>query len=285
MPRGSAAAPVPALAISLAALCLLPATARSQEAIHTDSAAAVPSVGRVSLRQTLTYMMFDGRVEFEDVDVQEWRAVTTVEYGLRNDLALSLYLPLVVRDDDNVFLGIDSGVDDFTVAAKWRVYRNDFGPIDTSRLSIVGAVELPSGMDEFSSDSVDPILGAVYSYIRGRHGFNADVRWKFTTGGEEIPLLPGEGTADALLYNFAYLYRLQPAEFGASNSAGAVYGVIELNGAFETNRDNQILLAPGLLFESRTFAVEASVQFPVLQNMDDRPDTRFTFTFGLRFLF
>jgi hypothetical protein len=274
-----------AAVVALASVCFAPAAA-PQEAIHTDSAAAVPSVGHVSLRQTLTFMTFDDPVEFEERDVQEWRAVTTLEYGLRNDLALSLYVPIVYREEDLAFLAEqDLGIDDFTIAAKWRVYRNDFGPIDTSRLSLVAALELPSGMDDFSSDSVDPIVGAVYSYIQGRHGFNADVRWKFTTGGEELPMLPGEGTADALFYNASYLYRLRPAQFGAANSAGAVYGVVELNGAFETNRDHQLLLSPGLLYEARTYAVEASVQIPILQNLDDRPEMDFSITLGVRFLF
>ena len=283
MPRGRMCA---AAVVALASTCFAPAAA-PQEAIHTDSAAAVPSVGHVSLRQTLTFMSFDELPGFDFPDapgVDEWRAVTTVEYGLRNDVALSLYVPIVYRDAES-FVDDEFGLDDITLAAKWRVYRNDFGPIDTSRLSLVAAIELPTGTGDFSTDSVNPSLGAVYSLVYGRHGFNAEARWKFTTGGEDQPLLAGEGKADALFYNASYLYRLRPAQFGAASSGGAVYGVVELNGALETNRDHQLLLSPGLLYEARTYAVEASVQIPVLQNLNDRPEMDFSLTLGVRFLF
>ena len=54
---------------------------------------------------------------------------------------------------------------------------------------------------------------------------------------------------------------------------------------YETNGDHEILLAPGVMYEARSFAVELSVQLPLLQEIDHRPKTDFTVTLGLRMLF
>ena len=157
------------------------------------------------------------------------------------------------------------------------LYRNDFGPIDTARFSLAAGAELPTGEDAFSADSVDPIVGAVFSYIKALHGFNADLRYQLTTGGHDDPVLPGEGSADALFGNASYLFRVAPAEFGAATN-GALYAVLEANGIYETNGDREWMLAPGLLYETRHVAFEVSVQLPLWQDLDERPETEFTVT-------
>ena len=267
--------------------------ALAQEAVHTDST-AVPSVGQVALRESVQYLRLRDDPTEQGREVDEWRAVTTIEYGLRPELTLTAYLPLAYRETH--FRGVpaagadadrnsaDFALDDFTLAAKWRVYRNDFGPIDTARFSVIAGAEVPSGVEPFSSDSLDPVLGGVFSYIQGRNGLNADVIWKFNTGGENEPVRVGEGSADALFYDAAYLFRVVPETFSGS-SFGALYAIVEANGAYETNGDNELLIAPGLLFEARGYAVEASVQLPVWQDLDHRPETEFTVTLGVRFLF
>ena len=218
--------------------------------------------------------------------------MTRIEYGLRSDVALAAYVPVAYRETH--FSGsppageganaADAGLDDALVAVKWRLLRHDFGPIDTARFSLVAGAELPTGADAFSSDSVDPVVGGVFGYIQGRHGADAEVLWKFTTGGEDEAVRPGEGSADLLSYGAAYLFRVAPPRFSAG-SAGAVYAILEANGAYETNGDNELLIAPGVLVETRGFAVEASVQLPLWQDLDHRPETEFTVTLGARFLF
>ena len=278
---------------ALVVAAVMPPVVLAQEAVHTDST-AVPSVGQVALRESVQYLRLRDDPTAQGREVDEWRATTTVEYGLRPDLTLSAYIPLAYREthhagtppggpagDEN---SADFAVDDFTLAAKWRVYRNDFGPIDTARLAVIAGAEIPSGAEPFSSDSVDPVIGGVFSYIQGRNGFNADLIWKFNTGGENEAVRAGEGSADALFYDAAYLFRVVPDTF-SSNSSGAFYAIIEANGAYETNGDNELLIAPGLLFEARGYAIEASVQLPLWQELDHRPETEFTVTLGVRFLF
>jgi hypothetical protein len=281
-------------ALLLIALTATPA--RAQEAIHTDST-AVPSVGQIALRESVRYLQLGDDPTPADRDVEEWRSITTMEYGFRPDLTFAAYVPLVYREIDYGSAAgshggshsgagsvSDFGLDDITLSAKWRVYRNDFGPIDTARFAVIFGAELPTGEDAFSSDSVDPIVGGVFSYIQDRHGFNAELRYQFTTGGMEDAVLPAEGSADALFYNAAYLFRVWPAEFSAG-SRGALYAVLESNGVYETNSDDELLIAPGVLFEASHFALEASIQLPLWQDLEDRPETDFTVTIGARFLF
>ena len=280
---------VAALLGSAVALWVSPAAA--QEAVHTDST-AVPSAGHWAVRESVQYQRFRHDPTPAGREVDEWRSLTTVEYGLRPDLTLAAYVPIVYREthlagtppagaaDTN---DADFGFDDVLLTAKWRVYRNDFGPIDTARFSVVAGAELPTGIDAYSSDSVDPVLGGVFSYIQGRHGFNAELLWKFNTGGEDEPVRAGEGSADALSYNAAYLFRVAPGRFAATTT-GAWYAIVEANGVYETNGDNELLVAPGILYEAKGFAIEGSLQLPVWQSLDHRPETSFTVTLGVRFL-
>ena len=265
----------------------------AQEAVHTDSATA-PSYGRLALRQTLQYARFGDDPTDQERDVEEWRTVTTIEYGLRPDLSLAAYVPVVYREVDydgtvpanagSDTTTADLGLDDVTLAVKWRFYTNDFGPIDTARAAITLGAELPAGADAFTSDSVDPLLGGVFTYIQGRHGFNGELLWKFTTDGDEEPVRAGEGQADALFYNASYLFRVVPESFSAGSN-GALYAILEANGAYETNGDNELLISPGVLYEARGYALEASVQLPLWHDLDHRPETEVTVTVGIRFLF
>src|SRR5690349_12911463 len=118
-----------------------PALTPGQEAVHTDSTAA-PSTGQVTLRESAQYLRLRDDPTPLRRDVDEWRLVTSLEYGLRPDLSLSAYLPLAYRETHaaGAVAGrntADFALDDFTLAAKWRVYRDDFGPIDTARFSVV----------------------------------------------------------------------------------------------------------------------------------------------------
>ena len=61
--------------------------------------------------------------------------------------------------------------------------------------------------------------------------------------------------------------------------------MLELNGLYETNGDNQIFLSPGVLYEATTWALEASVQLPIFQDLADRPETDVVVVVGVRLLF
>ena len=257
----------------------------AQEAINTG-AATQPSPGHTVLRQQLRYTRLRDDPTGRDREAEQWTSVTTLIHGITSDISFSLSAPLVYQEvdaPDPSDSGSDFDLDDVTAMMRWRVLRHDTGPIDTIRVSLLTGLEIPT-YTSVSSDSWDPIVGAVGTMIRGRHGLSLSGQWKFNTGTEREPLFAGTGKADLLRYDAAYLYRVSPADYAGSSDA-AIYAVFEMNGLYETNGDHEVFFAPGVLYEGRRFAAEASIQLPAVQKLDRRPETRFAFTIGVRFLF
>lgn len=256
----------------------------AQEATHTP-AATQPADGAFYLRQKLQFLSFGNDPSPKSREIDQVISTTTFTYGLRRDMSLSLSLPVVyeerqeVSDTDREF-----GVEDFSLTFKYRPVQVDLSPIDSVRLAVFGGVEFPSGDGDFSSHSFDPFVGVVFTAILGRHGFNQSLSYKCNTGGDEFAIRPGDGRDDAVRYDTAYLFRLSPAEYSADTEA-ATYFTLELNGLYETNGDNEVLLGPGILYEARSFALEAAVGLPVVQDVRHRPEVDLMVTFGLRILF
>jgi len=143
---------------------------------------------------------------------------------------------------------------------------------------------LPTAKAPFGSDSFDPMIGFVYTHIQGRHGFNVSARYKFNTGVRANPVRHGDSKADILHYDTAYLYRLSSAKYTA-DTKGAWYAIAELHGTYETNGDHEFFLSPGVMYEARDWALEASISLPTLQEVDHRPHADYILTLGVRFLF
>ena len=300
--------------LALAILLLLAGRALAQLPIHSD-AAVQPSAGHFLLREQFMFGSLGRDPTGFGHEVREYIATTNLTYGVTPRFALTAVIPLMWQSVDsevldhnhggtggtggNPFpfpfpfpgggseahpLGSDFGLDDIAVGFKWRIYERDLGPIDTVRLAILGGVETPTGEDAYSSDSWDPIIGGVVSYIQGRNGVNASLEWKFNTGKHPINLHAGMGEDDALFYNASYLFRLLPAQYSAHTSM-ATYLLLEANGVYETNGDNEILLSPGIMYETRDMAFEFALQLPAWQEIENRPKTNITFTAGVRFFF
>ena len=137
-------------------------------------------------------------------------------------------------------------------------------------------MEVRSGDSNFSSDSYDPLLGLVYTQSHGRHGFDAALLWKFNTAGGPAP--------DRLRYDVAYVYRLQPEQYTVDKLT-ALFAVLELNGSYETNGDQELFLSPGIQYVTRKWALEATVQLPIWQDLDARMERDFIIGLSLRLHF
>lgn len=259
----------------------------AQEPINAADSATQPSPGHAIFKEQFRYYSLDLRDGPRDRrgDIQDSVFQSTLNIGLLKDVMLSLRAPTVLRDRDfDGMRGDDDaeGVGDLTALAKWRIYRNDSAALDSARLSLLGGAVIRTGDGPFTSDAYNPVLGAAYTQIRGRHGINASLQWTFTTDGNREPIYAGESTADVLRHDLAYLYRLWPAEYTAETH-GAFYAVMELNGLYETNGDHEILLSPGLMYEAATWTAELSVQLPALQEISHRAEMDFAVVAGVRF--
>lgn len=258
----------------------LPSHARAQAPINSD-VALQPSTDHLILRQQFRFAQADFEAGGADLDIRLVTSSTTAVYGVRDDFTLLLNVPAVLsrRSEDNTTgeSDTDAGFADLTTLAKVRLYRNDFGPTDTARFDLLGGFEIPTGQDAFSSDSVDPIVGGVGTVTLGRHYFSADAQWKFNTAG-------GDWGEDLLQYDGAYLYRLWPEEYAVGQTT-QFNGVLELNGLHWTDGDNELFLSPGIQYVTRRWIAEATVQIPVWQDLDHRPETEFVLGLSVRVQF
>lgn len=270
------------MALAAALGCLAAPAALAQQAVYTV-APTLPGKGQVVTRHLLHFTRYDdGGVKGDDSTL-----VNSIAFGLSSELGIQFDLPYRWRDLDGLPAGDTdtSGLLDSTLSLKWRVWKHDPGPVDTIRLALIGGVELPTGADRSSSDSVDPFLGASLMRISGRHGVSVSAIWKFTTGGVDgDPVLPGDTTHDVLSLDGAYLYRISPSVYGEEFVA-SLYGVLELNSVYETSGDAELFVSPGLLYEAPRFAIEGAVQIPVAQDLSRRPEREFVVTLGVRLLF
>jgi len=254
--------------------------ARAQAPINSD-VALQPSTGHWILRQQIRYAEADLDQGGADLDISRVTSFTTAVYGVTDEFTLLATAPVVlsrrIKDNATGESDTDGGLADIAALGKLRLYRNDFGPTDTARFDLLGGVELPTGQDAFSSDSVDPIIGGVGTLTLGRHYFSADALWKFNTAG-------GQAGEDLLKYDAAYIYRLWPEEYAAGQTT-QLNGVLELNGFSWTDGDNELFLSPGVQYVTRRWIAEATVQLPVWQDLDSRPETEFVVGLSLRVQF
>lgn len=260
-------------------LGLLAPGASAQEA-NLSEAATQPPKGRITLREQVRFT----RYELEDRDIDRLVINTRVTLGLTGSLAAVADIPVVRERDRSDPSRNEAGLGDVSVALKWRFWQHDTGPIETRRLAAIGGLRAPTGTDALSSDGVDPFVGLVFTMVEGRHGVNAAARYLFATDGLDSPISAGMGRDDWLALETSYLYRLSPSAY-TNETAGSLYAAVESFVDYETNGDTEWRLAPGLLWEARRWAAEASVILPVAESIDRRAETDWGLALGLRVLF
>ncbi|MFG0330196.1 MAG: hypothetical protein ACF8PN_09890 [Phycisphaerales bacterium] len=275
---------------TLAALLATVALANRSDAQQSfyNPSAAQPSTGTFLFRQTAEYMNFGNDPSSLRREIEQFRFNTQLAYGVTKDLTVMGQVPLYHREVDSPVAGVSS--DDFNVGdahimLKYRFWQRDTGPIDTMRASVLAGLDIPTGQDPFGNDGWDPMIGAVFTSIQGRHGLNAAGRYWFNTSeGDGAPVGVHDGLEDTLLIDTSYLYRLSPEQY-AADTHGAWYAVAELNGSYETNGDRELRFAPGIMYEARDWVFELTAQFPVYDDLDHRPELDYSIGVGLRYLF
>lgn len=260
--------------------------AHGQEAMYTQ-AATMPAKGNWILRSQVHFYRYGENPLTGEKREDKYELMNTINVGLARALSLMVDVPvgLSEKEDASGDTSWDRGVEDIHVTFKYRVFMENTGGVDTTRIAILGGAGVTSGDDrDFASQSVNPHLGGVYTRVWGRHGFNQDLIYQFNTGGTREANLGGDGPDDALNFNTAYLYRIYPDRY-TSESVGAWYVTAEINGLYETNGDVELRWAPGLMYEGRTFGFEVMAQLPLWNELDERPELDFGVGVGFRFLF
>lgn len=274
------------LCVALAAALFMSAESLAQSPINAPGAMQ-PSTNTGVFHEMLLYRERGADPTMGDLGADEYIALTQIAYGLQYDLSLQIDVPIVYSDIQPAAPGDDDddfNIADFTLLLKYRIYQHDPAPAETVRFSLIGGLQIPGNSTfrmDASHDAWDPIIGAVFSTVLGRHGFNASVLYEFYTGGDEGM---GEAFDDSLRYDASYLFRVAPTEY-TDESTSAWYGVVELNGFYDLNGDHELFISPGIMYETRTFTLDATVMIPVHQDLDYRAETDVIVGLGARISF
>lgn len=271
----------------LAAMTICAGGVWAQESMYTQ-AATMPSPGAFSYRPGFHYFQYGGDpLNAGEERTHKYELMQSIGYGIVRDWAVNIDVPIVWEQKDLTSgeSESDKGVEDIEAMVKWRFYKSDTGTVDTVRAAALFGAHFASGDDDdFSSGSVNPMIGGVITMVRGRHGLNQDLLYTWNTGGTREANLGGEGPDDALAFNTSWVYRLYPDAF-TSDHSGGLYSTLEMNGLYEMNGDTELRLSPGLMWEDRTWTAELMMQLPLWEDVDERPTLEFGIGVGLRISF
>ena len=262
--------------------------------INTDVALPVREGGFI-YRTQLRYATASDDPTSLDRDIETYLIPNVLVYGATERTTL---FGIVRYVSQSVDLSIDGsrerndvqGFGDLTFLLRQTIYARD-AVQRTSRLALIGGLEIPSGKEELSSHSTDFILGGVYTLQTGRHELDADLLYKVNTEGRGVEL------GDELRYDVAYELRVTPWEWPERGTPSQIYLVLEANGhsAGKTvTPDGEVadsggtvlFLSPGIQLVTRRIIYEASVQIPVVQNLrGDQVEIDFVATAGIRVQF
>ena len=270
--------------LAIAATVVATTTAHAQEMPGMPSATA-PSPGVLVPR-------VQARAWFFEADQTLLEQSVRLEYGLARDLSVSAEVPLYQgffdeggpRPSDGEF-----GLGDTDLLVEMRLFREDLNALDTIRASVFAGAELPTATDGFADASLDPCVGAVFTSITGRHGLDVSARYTFVTGdGLDAPLFVTDLGDDFANLDAGYGYRIHPESYGEDRAA-AWYLTAEINAVWTTGGQYEVLLAPGLLIEAPTYAIELGVSIPLAEDLagprGTAPSLDFALLAGLRLLF
>jgi hypothetical protein len=150
---------------------------------------------------------------------------------------------------------------------------------------------MPTGSDEFSSDTWDLVGGLYFSWRSGvwAADLNMAYRWNSFTDRDKNGLVPGDvGNLDAA---FSYQYSIGGSAFAS------LIPVLELNyedaraarldGDDTANTGGAVFyVSPGLKYATPSVILEALVRVPAAWDQNgSQPDPALGLLFGVRFLF
>ena len=228
-------------------------------------------------------------------DIEAYVVPNVLVYGATSQTTLFGILPYTFKSVERDGGGLrardrTNGFGDLTLLLRQTVYARD-AVQRTSRLGLIGGLEIPVGSEDFSSHSTDFVLGGVYTLQTGRHEFDADLLYKVNTEARDLDL------GEELQYDLAYEVRLFPWQWPERGTPSQLYAVIEANGgSIERARSNGmelddtggtlVFLSPGIQWVTQRIIYEASLQVPVIQNLNgSQVETDFVATAGVRIQF
>lgn len=244
----------------------------------------------VILRTLPTFLRATGDPTPRDRELTVFAVPNLVAYGATPELALFGILPYV---DKRLELTVPggrirrgaSGIGDFTAIARYTAWVED-RPSQTRRVAPFAGLKVPTGADDRTdafgivprplqpgSGSWDPLLGVIFTHqtLQWELDFLASYQARSETDGFEA--------GDEARLDASYQHRIFPRGTLGSGVPEFVFAVLETNLVW-TGRDRAAgledpisgrftaFLSPGLQWVTRRSVIEATIQLPVIQNLD-----------------
>lgn len=269
--------------------------------ISMDSALAAGINSNIALPVRKGGFVFRSQARWlkaDDLDVLSFPNVLL--FGATPDLSLFAISSLIYRDEEftdssgSRVENDDFGLGDTTLLARYTLFSKDY-TTGTTRFAVLGGVKLPTGDDDLepiTTDSFDVPLGVVATATWDfRHEVDADIIYRINTEADNFE------RGDTLSYNLAYGFRVYPWTFPEKGVPNFIYFVAEANGIYSQRSEfdgntidnsggNTLFLSPGIQFLTRRYILEASIQLPVIQDLNgDQRETDFVLVGGIRINF
>jgi len=244
------------------AVLLAAGAAVAQEPTDMD-AATHPGAGQFYVR----LLVSQSEYEEAGMETKERASLVKLVYGIRSTLAVlaeGAFSSLSADDSD------ETGWRGSTFQIKYRLFKNDLGPLNTWMASALAGVTVPGDMDRTTDADAYPRCALVSTAILGRHGVNAELSWE-ACGSEP----------DRFAVNASHLYRLAPIEYTV-NTRGVWYTMVESLNQCTDDGDSRFDTAVGILYEAHRWAWELSLRLPLEQDWPQ--EDNYNVTLGLRFL-
>lgn len=269
-----------------AALVLLIASDSYALPINSDLG-VTPHKGEVILRAQARYTFKGDDPTSQDRKQDIYTLPLVFVYGFTSKASILVKVPIIskeLRAINSPDRG-DTGIGDTTVLGKYRIYTNNFKG-GTSRLSLIGGLELPTGRDDerdslgnlpaplqLGSGAVDIIAGGVYTFQTLDYQMDADLRYKFNREANQFDF------GDVFQYNFAFEKRILPVTLPDKGIYSQWNALLEFNGSVAGKNESlgvnvansgghTLFLSPGIQYVSQRTIYEFSFQQPISQDLN-----------------
>jgi len=206
-------------------------------------------------------------------DVDVWRSVTAMGYGITEKLAGFSVVPIISRDVKigNVSTNA-SGLADISAFVRYQMYQKD-GPGRTTRIASFAGINIPTGRTGQTSDGSTDFFGGLI-LTRASTNWNLDGQIQYTANGQKNSFARGNETAiDASLQ-----YRLNNHN-GNVNTNGYLFTVVEASLVYSDRNEvagiadlnsggTTAFITPGLQYATRRWIAETAVRIPVVKDLN-----------------
>ena len=254
-------------------------------------AGLTPAEDRWIFRTQMRYMERKDDPTAMNRKMETYAFPVVLAYGYRPNLTLMVRQTMKHRNMSMAgSTSRDTGTDDFFVLGKYKLFRRNTRKYTLGIASTLG-LELPTGDDDFGSETWDLQPGVFTSWRSGRWAsdLSAAYKWNGFSDKGRHGLEPG----DELSVDFALAH-----QFSIDGRADmSLTPVLELSYKhLSSNRlsghsvrntgESLFFVSPGIKFTKSSFIVEALVQFPVWQDQEgSQLEQKTRFIIGTRYMF